>query len=277
MPTNKHLAILALVVTSAGPACGDSAIRGWGMGDAGRPDAPRVDAAGGPSDLADGADAAVSAEAGRDADAGVVNGYDGGSCVGCPVCGNGILDGNEECEDFNNLSGDGCSNACKIEPGFHCSLPGLPCTGICGDGVVKGSETCDDGNTLDGDGCSSICLTDPARFCGDGVISGGEECDDGPANSDTNYGGCSSRCRYNRCGDGILSGDEECDCGDGYMEHITASACAVGVTWWPPGYCSWCAGSCPISGAEGARRTGNGASRDAFSQAALWLVGLALL
>ena len=32
------------------------------------------------------------------------------------VCGNGILDGNEECDDGNAINGDGCSTACKLEP-----------------------------------------------------------------------------------------------------------------------------------------------------------------
>jgi len=32
-----------------------------------------------------------------------------------PVCGNGILETNEECDDWNNQSGDGCLGICKIE------------------------------------------------------------------------------------------------------------------------------------------------------------------
>ena len=31
-------------------------------------------------------------------------------------CGNGILDGNEQCDDRNNVSGDGCSATCTLEP-----------------------------------------------------------------------------------------------------------------------------------------------------------------
>ncbi len=31
------------------------------------------------------------------------------------VCGNGILEGSEECDDGNNIDGDGCSALCKIE------------------------------------------------------------------------------------------------------------------------------------------------------------------
>lgn len=32
-----------------------------------------------------------------------------------PVCGNGELEANEECDDGNALNNDGCSNLCRIE------------------------------------------------------------------------------------------------------------------------------------------------------------------
>jgi len=31
------------------------------------------------------------------------------------ACGNGFLEGGEECDDGNTASGDGCSSACRIE------------------------------------------------------------------------------------------------------------------------------------------------------------------
>ncbi len=64
----------------------------------------------------------------------------------CPaVCGNGIAEPSEECDDHNTVSGDGCSATCKLE--------------ICGDGIVQASrgEQCDDGNTTNGDGCGGNC------------------------------------------------------------------------------------------------------------------------
>lgn len=39
------------------------------------------------------------------------------------LCGNGILDGTEACDDGNTFKGDGCSNECKVEPGFRCYQP----------------------------------------------------------------------------------------------------------------------------------------------------------
>jgi cysteine-rich repeat protein len=40
------------------------------------------------------------------------------------VCGNGLLEGIEQCDDLNTADGDGCSSFCQIEPFYLCS--GLP-------------------------------------------------------------------------------------------------------------------------------------------------------
>lgn len=63
------------------------------------------------------------------------------------LCGNGIMESAEECDDGNTLNGDGCSAQCTIE---------VP-TGFCGDGTLDPGEQCDDGNNLDGDGCTADC------------------------------------------------------------------------------------------------------------------------
>jgi cysteine-rich repeat protein len=60
-----------------------------------------------------------------------------------PVCGNGLLQTGEQCDDGNLLNNDGCSSTCKLE--------------ICGDGVKQTNEQCDDGNLINGDGCDSTC------------------------------------------------------------------------------------------------------------------------
>jgi cysteine-rich repeat protein len=41
-----------------------------------------------------------------------------------PVCGNGIHEAKEECDDGNRNPGDGCSFSCTIEEGFICRLRG---------------------------------------------------------------------------------------------------------------------------------------------------------
>src|SRR4051812_18003633 len=37
------------------------------------------------------------------------------------ACGNGALEAGESCDDANVTLGDGCSNACTIEPGWGCA------------------------------------------------------------------------------------------------------------------------------------------------------------
>ena len=134
------------------------------------------------------------------------------------VCGNGVLEGDEECDDGTGdpnsaADGDGCSATCTVEDGWECDeAEPTTCTQlVCGDGKVTVSlgEECDD-NVLppaDGDGCSATCTVEDSwecngepsvcveRYCGDGVITAslGEACDDGeepPVDGD----GCSATC-----------------------------------------------------------------------------------
>ena len=88
-------------------------------------------------------------------------------------CGNGIIELPEDCDDWNQLSGDGCSQYCQIEDGFSCSkFPSgySHCTPICGDGKFfgLGIEQCDDGNTIQGDGCDPFCNIESGWWCTDG-------------------------------------------------------------------------------------------------------------
>ncbi len=52
-------------------------------------------------------------------------------CVGaCPLCGNGVLEGGEQCDDHNLTAGDCCSPLCEAEPsGAPCPDDGNQCTG----------------------------------------------------------------------------------------------------------------------------------------------------
>jgi cysteine-rich repeat protein len=146
------------------------------------------------------------------------------------LCGNGIVDPGETCDDGNRLSGDGCNPLCQIECSFECGSCGIPnpCTVnvVCGDGVLGSGEACDDGNTKSGDGCSANCTrvevgwTCPIRMgrcfpiCGDGVVVGPETCDDANVVSGD---GCSAFCLVEPttafCGDRLTSGAEQCDLG----------------------------------------------------------------
>ena len=76
-----------------------------------------------------------------------------GQCVeGVAACGNGVVEGDEECDDGNSATTDLCID-CK--------------TARCGDGqIAAGVEECDDGNTDDGDACNANCL-----MCGTGSVT----------------------------------------------------------------------------------------------------------
>lgn len=95
-------------------------------------------------------------------------------------CGNGVLEGMEECDAGEANADDGaCTSACKQAK--------------CGDGHVQaGVETCDDGADNGAyNHCADDCMGDGPR-CGDGEIQAdeGEKCDDptGPAT------GCLKEC-----------------------------------------------------------------------------------
>jgi cysteine-rich repeat protein len=49
------------------------------------------------------------------------------------TCGNGKLDPNEECDDFNFLDNDGCTK-CEIDLGYKCL--NTTCSIACGDGKI---------------------------------------------------------------------------------------------------------------------------------------------
>ncbi len=92
-----------------------------------------------------------------------------------PVCGDGAVEGTEECDDGNATSGDSCDTECRFESGWDCS--GSPCVPACGDGLVVGEEVCD---PLVSPGyCSSDCAQ-VIGSCGDGAVQlEAESCDPG--------------------------------------------------------------------------------------------------
>ncbi|QRK12485.1 lamin tail domain-containing protein [Archangium violaceum] len=92
------------------------------------------------------------------------------------VCGDGRVEGKEQCDDGNTADGDSCSSQCTT------TTP--PGDAICGNGQVEVGELCDDGNTVNGDGCQNNCVPTPPgqeilHECGNGIREIGEACDDG--------------------------------------------------------------------------------------------------
>ncbi|MFN2378117.1 MAG: DUF4215 domain-containing protein [Candidatus Binatia bacterium] len=119
-----------------------------------------------------------------------------------PVCGNGILQEGEEC-DNGPANSDTTANACRLD----CVLP------ICGDSTTDpaNGETCDDGDFENLDGCTENC---EREFCGDGIVNNlpQEVCDDGNQNPNDR---CTGTCKVAICGDGVVCNDASCTSGPG--------------------------------------------------------------
>ena len=121
------------------------------------------------------------------------------SCFGSAVavCGNGLVEVGEECDDGGQFGGDGCDAACAIECGWRCA------SGVSTAGAVAPSvET------------PSVCTVG----CGNGVVEPelGEECDSPDA--------CCDGCRLAR--GAVCCGGECCDAAG--QQRPTTTACAGG-------------------------------------------------
>ena len=120
------------------------------------------------------------------------------------ICGNGILEVGEECDDSNRRDNDGCNSSCLLE------------VGICGDGIVQKllDEQCESATHDSNLPYQCIQCRFASSTCGNGTVDAGEECDDGPANSTSPDANCRPDCSVGRCGDGILDTNELCDDGN---------------------------------------------------------------
>lgn len=108
----------------------------------------------------------------------------------CDTCGDGVLDAHsiddaEECDDGNQIDGDGCSAACEVEPCYVCLAEPSICLPVpdgtsCEDELFcNGAETCQSGSCVAGaepclssercneetDVCDSNCPPAPFGAC----------------------------------------------------------------------------------------------------------------
>lgn len=125
-----------------------------------------------------------------------------------PLCGDGVLDPLEGCDDGASNS-DSAPDACRTD----CTRP------RCGDGVVDSAEACDDGDVISGDGCS--------EFCRDEGGSGGESTTSSGSSSggetDTETAGQGSDLTDRGC---VCTADAE---GPGRASWVMLSALALGL------------------------------------------------
>ncbi|MGM0596218.1 MAG: DUF4215 domain-containing protein [Myxococcota bacterium] len=152
---------------------------------------------------------------GEECDDGNLINHDGCNefCMIESFCGNGIVEPGEECDDDNQKDGDGCDHNCMVETG-------------CGNGILELGEECDDDNIDTGDGCDGECKMENAEaVCGNSIWELGEGCDDG---NTENGDGCSSNCeREDGCGDGTKSESEQCDDGNNVSGDGCSKDCQV--------------------------------------------------
>jgi len=84
--------------------------------------------------------------------------------VAVVTCGDGFVEGAEQCDDGGTAPGDGCDASCHVEAAWECVDEPSVCT-FCGDGVILGAEKCDDGGTAPGDGCDETCQLESGWSC----------------------------------------------------------------------------------------------------------------
>ncbi len=160
----------------------------------------------------------------------------GGVCVP-HICGDGIKQGDEECDDGDDDDSNGCTKACL----FTCvSSRDMQETVVndCNPDAVCNETThmWEGGNPLpDGTVCNrqqGYCLNGVCvlAVCGDGVQDPNEECDLGEQNGAENSG-CLANCRMTQCGNGIIEGNEMCDDGNNTNIDGCDYRCVAEVTY----------------------------------------------
>lgn len=142
-------------------------------------------------------------------------GLDGGRDVGrdmpvdmhVPACGDGLVEGDEVCDDQNDDDTDDCIDCVAAS---------------CGDGFVFADvEACDDQNDVDTDDCIDC----DVATCGDGFVQFGIETCDTVGESAT----CDADCTLPVCGDGVINpaAGEQCE---------GVSGCDANCQWEPLTY-----------------------------------------
>ncbi len=139
------------------------------------------------------------------------------------LCGDGVREGTEVCDDGDQNNTNACKNDCTANTGND---------PVCGNGVKEGTEQCDDGNTNNTDSCTNSCTVNtPPPVCGNGTREGTEQCDDGNTN---NTDACKNDCTSNTgndpvCGNGVKEGTEQCDDGDQNNNNLCRTDCTNGL------------------------------------------------
>ncbi len=112
----------------------------------------------------------------------------------CGVCGDGVVDPNEACDDGGTADGDGCDALCRVEPCHTCNGEPSVCTPHADDTPCTDHSACTATDTCQGgvctgadpvtcsalDQCHEVGVCDPSTgVCSNPAKADGDACDDG--------------------------------------------------------------------------------------------------
>jgi cysteine-rich repeat protein len=144
----------------------------------------------------------------------------GGIASGSVTCGDGQVEGAEECDDGGTLDGDGCGSDCRTELCWQCDT-GEP--SLCAPVPALPAQSCNDGNlcTTD-DRCDGqpmpSCIGGPPLDCDDGNVCTDDSCI--PAS------GCAYQNNSGPCDDGSgCSENDQCESGACTGDAVVATGC----------------------------------------------------
>ena len=152
-----------------------------------------------------------------------------GLLPGLYVCGNGIVETGETCDDGDRQGGDGCNSECQSE-GCVAATPSYPAVPLCYDAndctvdTCNGNScshvvNCDDGIACTADSCSGASCRHVAN---NGLCNDGNLCTDNFCSTST---GCIGTFNTNACNDSVnCTEDDVCDRG----ECVGESDCPAG-------------------------------------------------